>query len=206
MTGEFPAQSASNAENVSNWWCHHELHGDEWLQMVAVDIHIDDCSNFIANGLELLQSCSNPSICTWDKCTWKCMCYCVTFRKLNCITPDRRWPHQSPSGFLSQQPGGSRVQRSIGGDHCQHCYSRVPMIWYLGPYSLSGRTSYHKIIEASRPRDWMLRSSYRSDDWQASQQRGYRGACQTSERLVMPKPESRAIETSRDLTVTPPSA
>ena len=89
MTGEFPAQTASNAENVSIWWCHHELHGDEWLQMVAVDIHIDDCSNFIANGLELLQSCSNPSICTWDKCTWKYMCYCVTFRKLNCITPDR---------------------------------------------------------------------------------------------------------------------
>ena len=24
-TGEFPAQMASNAENVSIWWCHHEL-------------------------------------------------------------------------------------------------------------------------------------------------------------------------------------
>ena len=23
MTGEFPAQMASNAENVSIWWCHH---------------------------------------------------------------------------------------------------------------------------------------------------------------------------------------
>ena len=26
-TGEFPAQMASNAENVSIWWRHHELHG-----------------------------------------------------------------------------------------------------------------------------------------------------------------------------------
>ena len=25
-TGEFPAQMASNAENVSTWWRHHELH------------------------------------------------------------------------------------------------------------------------------------------------------------------------------------
>ena len=26
VTGEFPAQMASNAENVSIWWCHHEWH------------------------------------------------------------------------------------------------------------------------------------------------------------------------------------
>ena len=25
VIGEFPAQKASNAENVSIWWCHHEL-------------------------------------------------------------------------------------------------------------------------------------------------------------------------------------
>ena len=25
VTGEFPAQMASNAENVSNWWCHQAL-------------------------------------------------------------------------------------------------------------------------------------------------------------------------------------
>ena len=25
-TGEFPAQMASNTENVSIWWCHHEVH------------------------------------------------------------------------------------------------------------------------------------------------------------------------------------
>ena len=25
VTGEFPAQRASNAENVSIWWCHHDV-------------------------------------------------------------------------------------------------------------------------------------------------------------------------------------
>ena len=25
VTGEFPTQKASNAENVSIWWCHHAL-------------------------------------------------------------------------------------------------------------------------------------------------------------------------------------
>ena len=27
-TGEFPAQMASNAENVSIWWRHHDMHGN----------------------------------------------------------------------------------------------------------------------------------------------------------------------------------
>ena len=32
VTGEFPAQGASNAENVSIWWCHHEkYHRMEYL-------------------------------------------------------------------------------------------------------------------------------------------------------------------------------
>ena len=32
VTGEFPAQSASNAENVSIWWRHHsdkDIHGED---------------------------------------------------------------------------------------------------------------------------------------------------------------------------------
>ena len=40
VTGEFPAQKASNAENVSSWWRHHECpertfstHGyGQWVQ------------------------------------------------------------------------------------------------------------------------------------------------------------------------------
>ena len=29
-TGEFPAQRASNAENVSIWWRHHEHRKEDW--------------------------------------------------------------------------------------------------------------------------------------------------------------------------------
>ena len=32
-TGEFPAQMASNAENVSIWWRHHQLWARWWLQI-----------------------------------------------------------------------------------------------------------------------------------------------------------------------------
>ena len=30
VTGEFPAQRASNAENVSIWWRHHVIHENVW--------------------------------------------------------------------------------------------------------------------------------------------------------------------------------
>ena len=40
ITGEFPAQSASNAENVSIWWRHHVIVHDVeshhyWVYLVA---------------------------------------------------------------------------------------------------------------------------------------------------------------------------
>ena len=37
VTGEFPAQSASNAENVSIWWRHHEprVSGTTWAKLQA---------------------------------------------------------------------------------------------------------------------------------------------------------------------------
>ena len=31
MTGEFPAQRASNAENISIWWRHHEPDYATWV-------------------------------------------------------------------------------------------------------------------------------------------------------------------------------
>ena len=33
VTGEFPAQRASNAQNVSIWWCHHDI---GWASIVQV--------------------------------------------------------------------------------------------------------------------------------------------------------------------------
>ena len=32
VTGEFPAQRASNAENASNWWRHHDISGNNWCR------------------------------------------------------------------------------------------------------------------------------------------------------------------------------
>ena len=58
-----------------------------------------------------------------------------------------------------------------------------------------------KSREVSKPRDWMLQWSYRSEIWQAPRQQRCRGTCQISERLEMFKPESRGFETSRDLAV-----
>ena len=33
-TGEFPAQRASNAENVSIWWRHHDIGGEWFIQNI----------------------------------------------------------------------------------------------------------------------------------------------------------------------------
>ena len=38
VTGEFPTQRASNAENVSIWWRHHE-HIDQWPTLINVVMH-----------------------------------------------------------------------------------------------------------------------------------------------------------------------
>ena len=35
VTSEFPAQRASNAENVSIWWCHNEV-SIEWRYMIVM--------------------------------------------------------------------------------------------------------------------------------------------------------------------------
>ena len=113
VTGEFPTQRASNAENISIWWRHHailiyifvmavsvindanafvtSLKSHEiseyflsliWYEVLrhptvqwrpnfspfiyGAEMNIDglvhDCSIFISNALEILQSCTKPSI------------------------------------------------------------------------------------------------------------------------------------------------
>ena len=60
----------------------------------------------------------------------------------------------------------------------------------LGFYSLSSKIKYRK---ASKPRDWMLWWSRQSGIWQASRQWCCRGACQMSERLEKFKAESSRL-------------
>ena len=76
----------------------------------------------------------------------------------------------------------------------------------LDLYSLSGQRSHGRSREVSKPKDWMLQWSHRSENWQASRQRCCRVACQISERLEKSKPESRGFETSRDLAYSKTSA
>ena len=50
VTGEFPAQRASNTENVSIWWRHHDTRNDPGLSFafasVSSDLHRTDRRNF----------------------------------------------------------------------------------------------------------------------------------------------------------------
>ena len=83
-TGEFLAQMASSAENVSIWWRHHEnaywLHVQIWLPSQSwrchrralwlyIDALVQDCSNSSALAMELLQCCTKPSI--YDSGPWQ---------------------------------------------------------------------------------------------------------------------------------------
>ena len=69
----FPVVSLKWADfAITLWWllqyCYHFLNGFNWVVQDSLWYkHIDglmqDCSNSIANALELLQSCAKPSIC-----------------------------------------------------------------------------------------------------------------------------------------------
>ena len=53
VTVEFPAQRASNAENVSIWWCHHvggwgtSLETAYWLVPLALPVHSLECETTV---------------------------------------------------------------------------------------------------------------------------------------------------------------
>ena len=72
VTGGFPSQRASNAECTSMSWSHHKI-----------DCLIQDCSNFIADALELLQSCTN--LWRW----WSERPHCMMFVYLQWIHINR---------------------------------------------------------------------------------------------------------------------
>ena len=64
VTGEFPAQKASNAENVSNWWRHHGLTLSSRIASLApLQPHI--CSNASVNQPWRLSNGSHDT--TWNR-------------------------------------------------------------------------------------------------------------------------------------------
>ena len=74
VTGEFPTQRASNAENVSLWWCHHvpvlnqqvwliSCHGDmTWINMTTL--------HFILNIHSSLKSWTEPTRASCEEATY----------------------------------------------------------------------------------------------------------------------------------------
>ena len=83
VTGEFPTQMDSYAENVSIWWRHHasadsasqmprntdllfdvspKRHADDLRHGTHVDGLVQDCSISIAIAMEILQSCTKLSM------------------------------------------------------------------------------------------------------------------------------------------------
>ena len=95
LAGEFPAQRASNAENVSIWWCHHGINDQlcSWKGLIGpishgIDRLAQDWSNSSTNALELLQSCADPSKCSLaiSRIQWQ-LCSSVTavhYNNLQC--------------------------------------------------------------------------------------------------------------------------
>ena len=84
-TGEFPAQKASNAENVSTWWRHHEV-----IHVKHYFIHILSGSN------------ASTSLFPWNisktSNSWirNCRCVCwwpLTLNMLNYFKDHKRYSH-----------------------------------------------------------------------------------------------------------------
>ena len=65
-TGEFPAQMASYAENVSIWWRHHGLsiHSEKSaVRLVSQTIYWHDDTNNLATEITLFRECKTPTVC-----------------------------------------------------------------------------------------------------------------------------------------------
>ena len=69
VTGEFPAQRASNAENVSIWWCHHE---DLLYSLKVVDMICGLLRCALVNFTHILQGgfTGTGAIVWLPQCQW----------------------------------------------------------------------------------------------------------------------------------------
>ena len=82
VTGEFPAQSACNADNVSIWWRHHE--SEQPMKRIdhASSIHIS-----VSLTIYNIES-------WWVFCIFKNMCWNITFMIATlCLHLARLWKH-----------------------------------------------------------------------------------------------------------------
>ena len=81
VTGEFPAQRASNAENVSIWWRHHEHWSTDMISLQEDQFHL---------------TCMLSSWASW----WGSRLYIWYPRKLPLLTISRLWRYCGPSNYM----------------------------------------------------------------------------------------------------------
>ena len=79
VTGEFPAQMASNAENVSIWWRHHGVHSS-WRTDIIV----------VTTILSFLFDNKSDNFRAWYTTVCRIMAYRCTI--ITCRLIDEMWP------------------------------------------------------------------------------------------------------------------
>ena len=173
VTGEFPAQKASNVENVSIWWRHlfklwltfflsHSNTACKTVQFErvlttasSIQMYIDglmqDCSNSSALAMELLQSCTTPSLCgKWVR--MMAICSAVRSRQLLMmydVWSTKVYSNNSPcyedmvtKSFYYMY---SSVCLLMGQHHMLPGYLRTQLWPWLGPINLRSRPENHII-------------------------------------------------------------
>ena len=100
MTGDFPAQRANNAENVSIWWRHHVLLASQiwWhIQLVAIRIMVMKYLQISAHAMIRESVCHmQPLAATtglklgWDPKTFPFILWC-DIKRVSEIGPDTHW-------------------------------------------------------------------------------------------------------------------
>ena len=131
LTGEFPAQMASNAENDSIWWSHH-LQSHSWQRMCAVCnlISLFVCHpHFLQNLILRLQKIDATIMCT----SWTLKRH--THRTVPRIRP-RTW---------------STLQAGV---HDHRGYTSQPVAW-ASPFGLSKLKNIY-IFKKTTENDWKL--------------------------------------------------
>ena len=123
------------------WIRIHRKHTLILVTQSHVKYHIDglvqDCSNSIANALELLQSCTKPSI-WYIRCRSNILIH-ISYRS--------NWPIRSPSYYLNQRWSSSLTSGVRGGGGGSQTYFRLklcklqsfslkfaPKMWFLVLY------------------------------------------------------------------------
>ena len=130
-TGEFPAQMASNTENVSIWWCHHEWYRtlfyilaiwrcrknfSQWQR----SFHWKLCSNWLKWKKHIL-FCNLYDTCRWPSTVW---CQAIS-------------NHNDYQGYFTWLEGS--LHRT------KHSHQRKPMTWVYLHYD------YYAVISLMIP-------------------------------------------------------